>query len=48
HDELVFEAPEAEAAPLTEMVVDEMESVYPLKVPLKVDVGQGKSWDEAH
>ena len=48
HDELVFEAPEAEVAPLMDMVVDEMESVYPLKVPLKVDVGQGKSWDEAH
>lgn len=48
HDELVFETPEEELAGMKEMVVREMESVYPLKVPLKVDISEGKSWDEAH
>lgn len=48
HDELVFEAPDAEVAALKAMVVHEMESVYPLKVPLKVDISEGKNWDEAH
>jgi DNA polymerase-1 len=48
HDELVFEAPEGEVEALKTMVVHEMETVYPLKVPLKVDISEGKSWDEAH
>jgi DNA polymerase I-like protein with 3'-5' exonuclease and polymerase domains len=25
-----------------------MEGVYPLKVPLKVDMNKGRNWDEAH
>ena len=46
HDELVFETPfvgiEAEVA----MIRDEMNGAMSLKVPLKVDVGWGKSWGE--
>ena len=48
HDELVFEVPEDELERLIPMVKDEMESVYPLDVPLKVDINSGKNWDEAH
>lgn len=46
HDELVFELPEQEVEALTEMVVREMESVVPLRVPLKVDTKVGNSWAE--
>ncbi|HEJ82952.1 MAG TPA: DNA polymerase I, partial [Desulfobacteraceae bacterium] len=37
HDELVFEAPLYETARVIPMIREEMEGVYPLKVPLKVD-----------
>ncbi len=47
HDELVFEAPEAEVEPAYDIIRAEMEGVYPLKVPLKVDMGSGKNWKEA-
>jgi DNA polymerase-1 len=48
HDELIFEAKEAllkEEAPL---IVQTMESVADLKVPLKVNWAVGPNWDEAH
>ena len=48
HDELVFEAPEKELELLMPVVKEEMEGVYPLSVPLKVDMGYGKNWGEAH
>ena len=48
HDELVFEAPEKELDDLLPLVKKEMEGVYPLKVPLRVDIGIGKNWYEAH
>ena len=48
HDELVFEVPEPELDRLIPMVRKEMEGVYPLRVPLKVDMGYGKNWGEAH
>ncbi|MEJ2008008.1 MAG: DNA polymerase I [Acidobacteriota bacterium] len=47
HDELVFESPEAEVDAAREVIRAEMEGVYPLKVPLKVDMGTGKNWKEA-
>jgi len=47
HDELVFESPESEANTAREIVREEMEGVYPLKVPVKVDIGVGKNWKEA-
>ncbi len=47
HDELVFESPESEASAAGEIVREEMEGVYPLKVPVKVDIGAGKNWKEA-
>lgn len=47
HDELVFEAPPAEAEELAALVRDQMENVAPLRVPLVVDVGTGPNWLEA-
>ncbi len=48
HDELVFEAPEAELPALATLVKSRMEGVYALAVPLVADVGTGKNWREAH
>ncbi len=48
HDELVFEAPEAEVEPACALVREVMTRPYPLEVPLLVGVGVGKSWGEAH
>jgi DNA polymerase-1 len=47
HDELLFEAPEAEVDRLVPMVKDGMESAIRLDVPVVVDVGVGKTWYEA-
>ncbi len=48
HDELVFEAPKGEVERLSEQARAVMESVFQLRVPLRVDVGVGRSWREAH
>jgi DNA polymerase-1 len=44
HDELVFEAPEAELEALRALVRDKMENVHKLRVPLLVEMGVGKNW----
>jgi DNA polymerase-1 len=48
HDELLFDVAKDELERAKEIVKKEMEEVYPLKVPLKVNVGVGKNWFEAH
>jgi DNA polymerase-1 len=48
HDELVLEAAEEDCARTQTIVRDTMEGVFPLKVPLRVDLGWGRSWAEAH
>jgi DNA polymerase-1 len=48
HDELVFEVAEADSERTRAIVRDEMEGVYQLKVPLRVDLGIGRTWAEAH
>ncbi len=48
HDELVFEVPEGRLEALRAAVVEEMEGVAELIVPLKVDTGDGATWDAAH
>ncbi len=48
HDELVFEAPEGELGKVVPMIREEMEGVFDLRVPLKVDVHKGRNWEEAH
>ncbi len=47
HDELVFEAPPAEASAIGEILRQEMEGVYQLSVPLVVDVGVADNWADA-
>ncbi len=46
HDELVFEVREERAEELAREVVPAMESAVELEVPLRVDVGVGRSWYE--
>ncbi len=48
HDELIFEVPESELEPVRKAVTEEMERVVDLAVPLKVDVGIGRNWRQAH
>ena len=48
HDELVFEVDEDKVDAFQDRVIDIMCSAAELSVPLKVDVGVGKNWDEAH
>src|SRR5271165_881812 len=52
HDELLFEVPEAEADETARVVKAVMEGACAprceLSVPLVVETGQGKNWDEAH
>ena len=48
HDELVFEVAEDAVAEVQAEVVKQMEAAAELSVPLKVDVGVGDNWDEAH
>ena len=47
HDELLFEAPDADARGRPALVQDLMQQAFPLNVPLTVDVGVGKNWKEA-
>jgi len=47
HDELIFEVWPGERQQLTDMVVHEMSTAATLSVPLDVQVGFGKNWDEA-
>ena len=46
HDELVFEAPDAELERLEKMVREEMAGAADLSVPLKVDINVGSTWAE--
>lgn len=48
HDELIFDALRSEAEQLSKLVIEEMESVLELKVPLTVDCDWGSNWLEAH
>jgi len=48
HDELLFEVPEEELKLVEAIVSNEMENALPLNIPLKVDIGTGNSWYEAH
>jgi DNA polymerase-1 len=48
HDELMFEAPEAEAQATAAIVRDIMQNAAVLSVPLVVETGIGRSWADAH
>ncbi|MFU8837259.1 MAG: DNA polymerase I [Thiohalomonadaceae bacterium] len=48
HDELVFELPEDKLASTREKIIALMSAAAELRVPLLVEAGSGKNWDEAH
>jgi DNA polymerase-1 len=48
HDELIFEAPQAEAAKAARLIRRAMEGAVELDVPLRVSVETGKAWGELH
>lgn len=46
HDELILEAPSDEVDQVVDLVCEQMQGAYELRVPLKVDVEKGPSWEE--
>ncbi|OGS70138.1 MAG: DNA polymerase I [Flavobacteria bacterium RIFCSPLOWO2_12_FULL_35_11] len=48
HDELVFDIHQEELAVLKPKIKHEMEHAFTLSVPLIVEMGEGRSWLEAH
>ena len=48
HDELVFDAVPEEIEELRQIVIDRMENVVKLSVPLTVECNYGENWLEAH
>ncbi len=48
HDELIIEAPEAEADAVAAAVADAMAKAYTLSVPLRVGVESAYSWGDMH
>ena len=48
HDELIVEAPEAQADKAAQILTEEMQGAVQLAVPLTADAKEGRSWYEAH
>lgn len=48
HDELVFESPVEEADEVVRIAREEMEGAVRLDVPIRVDIGLGPNWGDAH
>ena len=48
HDELAFDLPRGELEEVRDLVREAMETAVQLDVPLKVDMGAGENWLEAH
>jgi DNA polymerase-1 len=48
HDELVLEVPDGELETVKANVIELMQSVATLDVPLVVETGVGSNWDQAH
>jgi DNA polymerase I len=48
HDELVLEVAIDAVAATSTMLREQMAAAETLAVPLKVDIGTGANWDEAH
>jgi DNA polymerase-1 len=47
HDELLFEAPDADVPAISNLVQDVMQRAWTLRVPLTVDVNSGPNWKVA-
>ncbi len=48
HDELIVESPDKMVKEISLIIKNEMERAYKLRVPLKVDIGTGSNWADAH
>ena len=48
HDELVFEVAPKDLDAVQALVTTEMEGAYPLSVPMRVEIGVGPTWADAH
>jgi DNA polymerase I len=48
HDELVLEVRASEEEAVGAAVRERMAGAAQLRVPLRVEIGTGKNWDEAH
>jgi DNA polymerase-1 len=48
HDELVFDVVKSELEQMQELVQTEMENAITLNVPIKVEMGTGDNWLQAH
>jgi DNA polymerase-1 len=48
HDELLFELPGSELEMVQAVAREEMEGAARLSVPLRVDIGHGRNWADAH
>lgn len=48
HDELLFELPVHELRTVEDFVREKMEKAVEFSVPIKVDIGHGRSWAETH
>lgn len=48
HDELLFEVGESAVAEKAKELKSVLEKIFPLKVPLKVNIAWGKNWEDAH
>lgn len=46
HDELIFTVPDTQVTQMGRVVAEVMSGVYPLVVPLKVDLQSGLNWYE--
>jgi DNA polymerase-1 len=48
HDELLVEVHEEDQEATGAVLREEMEGALPLAIPLRVDIGVGRNWAEAH
>ena len=48
HDELVFECSAEDVGRASQIIRSEMEGAVTLEVPLKVELGVGSNWQQAH
>lgn len=48
HDELVFEISDSEKEMMENLIREKMEGAIELSIAVKVDIGSGKNWEEAH
>ena len=48
HDELLFDCPEYELKDIKPLIRKEMEDAIELNVPIRVEIGSGPNWLEAH